>query len=64
MVLCVLFWFLLQRPESVFTVAIPVDTDKSKEKKVVTFVFGTLKCLSRKVFKSWENTHWVPGSLI
>lgn len=45
MVLSVLFLFLLQRPESRFTVADFVDIDKFKEKIVLAFVFGGLECL-------------------
>lgn len=35
-----LFLLLLQRPESMFAVAIPGDTEKFKEKTIVAFVFG------------------------
>lgn len=44
----VLFLFLLQRYESMFTIAIPVNTDKFKEKKVVVSIFGNLEYLLKK----------------
>lgn len=45
MMLSVLFLFLLQRPESWFTIADFVDIDKFKENIVVAFVFGGLESL-------------------
>jgi hypothetical protein len=45
MVLSVLFLLLLQRPESWFTVADFVDTDKFREKTVIAFAFGGLESL-------------------